>query len=687
MRKAACPLFLEAVAAAGVVMAASLLGAAAEAPGRQNLVHNGGFELPADKGPPAGWVMWGAKQYKDPANYTRDTTRPHSGEACFRIHHPAGTAGYVVSDPARAIRTKKRAAYRVSFWARTDKPGVSVIYFDAYSSIRPYRDAPSPGRWPIRVGRGWQRFTVEISEGRDFFADRSRLLLLAFRPTSDRTEEKTVWLDDVTVTEGPAAARAGFLDESTLTVEPLRHRLRPGKQLAFTVDPTRRIGAATAMAGGMSFHRVAGYGRHAYDRSGRYILPASLERAVRELRLPMTRLYGVGDEPFGLAGSLDRAAEICRRMAIPQETTVLELETQSASKRLAPAVWAQAVEHCRKRGHKFRHWEISNEPYTRKATAFATPADYLAHFKAVSAAIRKARADAQIGLPIWPANPAWGHRLLKEAAGGYDFVVGHYYSDADAYKLPLEEVVLTANYRVLRRILRVNALIRAYNPKRSVCQLDTEWGLACRGEKGPEYARRNANIVGTLHRAVRLIYYAREGMLRGASGWEMFCRLQRPGFGFLSPDEPDKALMLYWLYYHFNRHVGRWALAIDGTAPWHKPARSPDPSASADALAGPLTPVLVTLSADERTLYVVAVNGSPGRPVDCRIDLREFVPARVEAVSLTQADLDAHPLVRNTADALGKPKVQAAAGAVALTLPPRSVVFLTLAAGALHGEM
>jgi hypothetical protein len=31
---------------------------------------------------------------------------------------------------------------------------------------------------------------------------------------------------------------------------------------------------------------------------------------------------------------------------------------------------------------------------------------------------------------------------------------------------------------------------------------------------------RNANISGMMHRAVRLIHYLREGMLRGASSWE-----------------------------------------------------------------------------------------------------------------------------------------------------------------------
>jgi hypothetical protein len=140
----------------------------AASPG-DNLIYNGDFELPSSENPPPGWTMWGAGRYKIPDNYTLDTTNPHSGEACFRIHHPSETAGYIVSSP-------------------------------------------------------------------------------------------------------------------------------------------------------------------------------ELERAVREMRLPMTRFYAVGDEPFGLEGAIDRAAEVCRRAAIPQDHTVLELETQGATSKIPPEVCTAAAQ-------------------------------------------------------------------------------------------------------------------------------------------------------------------------------------------------------------------------------------------------------------------------------------------------------------------------------------------------------
>ena len=35
-----------------------------------------------------------------------------------------------------------------------------------------------------------------------------------------------------------------------------------------------------------------------------------------------------------------------------------------------------------------------------------------------------------------------------------------------------------------------------------------------------DFVMRNGNVVGLVHRAVRMIYYTREGMLKGASSWE-----------------------------------------------------------------------------------------------------------------------------------------------------------------------
>ncbi len=240
--------------------------------------------------------------------------------------------------------------------------------------------------------------------------------------------------------------------------------------------------------------------------------------------------------------------------------------------------------------------------------------------------------------------------------------------------------VLAANYQKLDLILRTDALIRAYNPGRDVYQYDTEWGMISSGphDEVADAFDRNANIVGTLHRAVRLIYYAREQILRGASGWEMLSRSREQGFGILSPDAPDKRYMLYWLYYYFNRHLGEWALEMDGVAPYYTPSAADGLSDRPVDLAGPVTPTLVTLSQDRKSLYLVVANGSWDRAVPCTLSLRRFDAARATGILLTNDDLDGKPLLQRKEAAVTGLPVTLAGPRVTCTVPAHSVAFLTL---------
>jgi hypothetical protein len=633
------------------------------------------FEDASPASPPQGWTMWGAERYKDPANYTIDTAGPHGGRACFRIHHPADTGGYIVSAPQRAVCPVPGGVYRVSFWARSGSPGVSSFGITAYRSISPFVDAPSPGWHRIEVGTDWRPFAFTYREGWDLFADDHRYLLLTFRAATSDKEERTLWIDDVEVTETVGNPDDRLLRPSELHYAPLQHRLSPGSALSFTLDPARRIGPATPMAGGISFHRVAGWTGQPYDRQGRYSLDPAIEQAIGELRLPMTRFYGVGDEPFGLDASIDRAAAVCRKVGVPLERTVLELETQSAETALPPEVWAQAVRHSKEKGYGFSLWEISNEPYADLwggKTAFATPEDYVDHVRAVSAAIRRADPSAQVGIDIAGSDLRWGNRVLKEAAGAYDFVAPHYYDSVNVRTTPFEDVVLTSNYAVLDRALQVGALLRAYNPGREVYQLETEWGLAGMGPNGEpaDDVDRNANIMGTAYRAVRLIYYAREGMLRGASSWQMLNRLGAQGFAVLAQEAPQKRSMLYWLYYYFNRHVSEYALDTPGTAPWYGP--------SAGKPAGPLTPVLATLSADGAGIYLMIANGSWTQAVPCTVALHGFAVAHARGVVLCSDDLDGKPFIEKKGDFVRDLPLKLDADRLTCTIPAHSVVFVTI---------
>lgn len=654
--------------------------AVATSAAESNLVLHDDFEGATTQSPPPGWTMWGASQYKVPANYTRDTTNPHNGSACFRIHHPAKTAGYILLAPERALQPRPGKIYTASFWARADKAGKAMISWTAYQSIKPFVDAGSPGSVKLDVGPEWKEFTFAVREGLDFFANQSRYLLLTFNAATESKEERTLWIDNVRVVEQPDPHPVQLVNDTTIAHDTLQHRLQPGEQLEFTVDPNKRLRRATRDAGGVSFHRVCGWTGQPYNKKGEYTLVPQLETAIRDMRLPMTRIYAVGDEPFSIESSIDKVADICRQAGVAQDHCVLEFENQGAATKLTPETWARGVRHSLQKGYAFHYWEIANEPYSSMwghGGAFPTPDGFVEHFKSVSRAIRKTDPKAQIGVDIHSHNVRWGNYLLKQLAGDYDFVAPHYYCGANVHKLPFEEIALTENYRMLDRALRINALLRVYNPRREVYQYDTEWGMICGTPDGKQgdYEDRNANIIGTLHRAVRLIYYAREDILRGASSWQMFSRLGGQGFGILSQDAPDQRFMLYWLYYYFNRHVGEWALAADGTAPYYQPRQKTDQ----EQFTGPLTPALVTLSNDGRTMFLVIANGSWSRAVPCTVHLQNFAAAQATGIVLTNDNLDGKPLLARKSDAVSDFAVTLIDNKAACVIPPHAVVFVTLA--------
>lgn len=651
--------------------------------------------MPAATGPPPGWAMWGADRFKDPNNYTRDTSNSHGGSACLRIHHPAKTDGYLVTDPAHAIRPRAGMSYTVTFWARGDRPGTSGFGFTAYASLSPFVDAPAPGAYDLKVGTDWRTYSFTIRDGNDFFVDTCRYLLLTFDAARDHAETRTLYVDDIKVTETPSGDPHPLLNLNTIPHAPLLHRLSAGPAVDFTVDAARHERRATRMAAGVSFHRLVGFTGQPYDKTGRYTLDPQLEKAIREMRLPMTRLYGVGDEPFGLEGAIDRVADLCTKIGVPQEGVVLELEDELADRAQSPETWARAVRYCRSKHFRFRYWEVSNEPYSSlwhlswapTGQAFPTPDAYIAHLKAVAEAIHREQPEAQVGANVSISSLPWGNRVLREAAGSYDFVVPHYYSSANVAEFGLEDLALTANYQILDLTLRVNALIRAYNPHRNVYQFDTEWGMISGGPAGQDAddVPRNANVIGLVHRAVRLIYYTREGMLHGASAWQMLSNVQSPGFGILSPQAPDKRFLLYWLSYYFNRHVGEWVLPISGAAPFQTEAGQLHDGLPA-VPAGPLTPVLATRSADGRTVYLVIANGSASREIPLRARLRGLAAGKVEAVVISQPSLDSSPLLERKEDAVGVLDVHLAGGLLTATLPAHSVSFITITHASTKGE-
>ena len=130
--------------------------------------------------------------------------------------------------------------------------------------------------------------------------------------------------------------------------------------------------------------------------------------------------------------------------------------------------------------------------------------------------------------------------------------------------------------------------------------------------------------------------------------------------------------MNYWLYYYFNRHVGRWVLETDGTAPYHKGL------VGGRAYEGPLTPAVATLSADGQRIFLMLANGSWTREAPCRIELRGFPSSRAAGVVLSHSDPDGLPFLDRRDDLVSDLPTLLEGRQLSMTIPPHAVAFLTV---------
>ena len=664
------------------LVAASSISCAQEP---QNLIKNGDFELDSPLSPPPGWAKWGKNQTNDPQAYTRDTTQFHAGKASYRIFHPAGAGGYTASQPGEnSFEAELGASYEISFWAKTDVPGSSSFQVQALQNLKPLVAVKNPLGRTLDVTTEWKKFSFELHEGfNSFFADTQRHLYLTFGANTGANVDtaKNLWVDDVVVTKKPD--EPGVLKIDRLPYTPVNHRLVPGETLKINVDARQKLRRATKEATAVSFHRVNGNMGLPYNAAGEYKLMQEQEESIRALQLPWTRFFGLGDQQFSLETAIDGAANVVERAGIGAENTVLEFEDGQAKKKLTPEEWAGGIAYSRQKGYKFHWWEISNEPWVRtskRVNVFNGPKDYVEHVKNVSAAIRKTDPNAKIGMAFEPRWLGWGSSLLKNTAGQADFVTTHWYSFVDPTTNPFELVVAGDNYLLLDQISRWNAALKAYNPGRDVYQWDTEWGLHALGKDGKTAndINQNGNIVGALYRVVRLIYYTREDIVRGASAWEMFGdRSNRWNSFALFPASGDKKSMLYWTHQIFNAHLGENVLEMSGTAPFYTPTAPSDRSRGIP-LGGPLTPASVTLSADEKTMFVTIANASWDKNVPLELSVANFAAREVSGVRLSNDDVTRPGLLDDKSEFVHDFPVKMDGAKLVATIPAHSAVFLTL---------
>jgi hypothetical protein len=459
-----------------------------------------------------------------------------------------------------------------------------------------------------------------------------------------------------------------------------------------TVDTTTRLQPAAKRAGGVSVFALGWDNDGApWDSAGTtYKLSSTQDQAISGLQLPNTRTYGLADESFGINAAIDLFATFTQGHGIPEDTSVLELEDLFASTLLSPADWAAGVQHSVSAGYQFHNWEIANEPYYGWDSGLSDVGTYVTHVQQVSQAIRAVDSKAVVGAAICRNNSSWNTTVIQQAAGSYDWVDGHYYSfiDPDPTVTPaIEDVALAENFMIFAEIVENNSLLVAANPGGGVYQYDTEWGNSANvdadsGQTAADFNGMNANINGALHRAVRLLYYAREGLMLGANSWQLLDDTDADGFALIPVDSPQYS-MLYWVYSYFNQSMGDWVVDISGSTRSYTSTISVSPDNGNPVnttVTGPQTPAMATLSDDGTKLQLMVVNGSWSLSFPMQVSLKGFAPATATGVVLSSDDRTASPVVSQAAFVSNFPVTVGGPGQSSLTatLPPHAIVFITV---------
>jgi alpha-L-arabinofuranosidase len=285
----------------------------------------------------------------------------------------------------------------------------------------------------------------------------------------------------------------------------------------------------------------------------------------------------------------------------------------------------------------------------------------------------------EVGLPISriEGNDAWREDLIAATAGNFDYVVPHHYCHLyEDDGSSIEDNILGKNYWALDRALDINQILDDVVPGQNAYQYDSEWAPIYHetsGETGGASVR-TGNIYGTLHSAVRLIYYAKGDFVKAASAWTALGKKTTTmGHSFLPLYDLTGSgrTYNYWLYYYFNRHLGDDILDITGTVPYYTPQLG-----SLSEFAGPEVPMLVTKTGNK--IYIVAANGSRTQDETATFNLSNFTVNSAVGVRMTNNDIDAHPLIATKSTVVNNFTVNVSNNTVTFPMQKHSIVFITL---------
>lgn len=637
---------------------------------------------------------WGTQI--DPVNFARDSSVAKTGNASFKIHKPANTNAYAVTQHLSiyTIKPNDKAKYRVSFWAKSDQERTSQFFFVSYESVidpaipgSAFKDAPPLPPFSIQVGSDWRFFSFEIQDRFDFFSTTSKFILPSFKASNTLSEESTLWIDDVKVEWQLPPQIQDSIDPHTLTplIPPAPFSPSSGNQISLNLSPQTELGFTPKSLGGISIHRPAGWINKPFDTNGTYTQTLQEDQWIRDLALPTSRVYNLmpdNFQSFSIEQAIDKVAYWASRNQVPAQEIALELEDQGSNSTLSPTGWENVVQYAATHTD-FRIWEIGNETYGAQhfssdfGAAFPDAESYAAHFIAVSRAIRAVQPWAKIGISIHKTDPRWQSWLLSRTRGEYDFVVPHLYAWSDLDQDTLEETIISRSREEVATAHRIKALASAYNSTlgKSASIRDTEWALAASHSNTTiETEIMNSNIVGSLHSLFRLIQYAREEALEAASAWQLYANPAYPGFGFIQTGQSSSQKILkYFVHKLFNTHLGSKKIQLAGLTPHFFSRVSQSQESLVDGIA--------TIEPATGEIYIILANGSSDRDFPLQICLNSknfstilktefshFVSDPAHHTGVTQSDNEA---IRST-------QLTANSNCYSDTLNSKSALFLKI---------
>ena len=448
---------------------------------------------------------------------------------------------------------------------------------------------------------------------------------------------------------------------------------------------------ANVKALGVAVQRTAFGQIGPFNNNFEYILPKKIEKRIRSLKIPMTKIFGWhggkinGNDTLAvLKKELDSANEICRRLNIPEEWTILELERQfGRNASLNPVLYDSVVSYSARRGYGFRIWRIKNEIYRNWS-----PVEYSTHLKGVVPAIRKNQPNSMIAIAIPEKNRKWTQKIIELTQGKYDILMPHLYANLPTWEYKFEDIIAAQNFKIFSKIIELKSLIAGYQGKggKRVLIIDGEWGLNSPGKNGekPLFNPLNGNILGVIHRAYRLVYYIRENLVDGAIAWNLLNVIKRrgkpsQGFSLLFTDAPNKTSLLYWLYYLFRRHIGKYVVKVRGSVPFFTSKKLRVGNISKF----PITAGLATYTPDSSVLFLVITNSSYSDTLTGHISIMGNPGInKVNGISLSDFrshPLDSLPVIQDTTKVLKSLPVRLARDAnFYIEILPHSVTFLRI---------